>query len=407
MFLRVLFFACCISAAAADFDLSAPPHLYYEKEPRDAFTQLKTDLEANRLELDRTSEKAFLLSLLKALGIPASSQMLLFSTTSLQLSLITPSNPRALYFNENSYVGYVPGGRIEIVSLDPELGGIFHILEIPRGNAPFNVERSRRCMNCHSGSDTRFVPGLLIKSVIVGPKGGSLDAFRTEEVGHQVPFAERFGGWYLTGDHAFTNNWANAIGRTQGAEEIARQPVRPGDLFDFQRYPVPTSDPLPQLVHEHQAGFVNRVISAAYLAREFLHLSAGQLNPAQSDELDKSAHDLVRYMLFADEACLPAGGISGDAAYKADFLHGRRVASGGSSLKDFDLLTRLFKYRCSYMIYTPLFAALPAGFKSRVFTHLGNALHGRDPRYEYLPKAEREAILRILKETLNDTPAAW
>ena len=31
--------------------------------------------------------------------------MLVFSTTSLQLSLISPSNPRALYFGEDMYLG--------------------------------------------------------------------------------------------------------------------------------------------------------------------------------------------------------------------------------------------------------------------------------------------------------------
>ena len=113
--------------------------------------------------------------------------MLVFSTTSLQLSLISPANPRALYFNEDLYLGYVPGGRIEIVSLDPELGGIFYIFDIPKESSSLRIERSERCMNCHAAADTGFVPGLVIKSVVPGPAGGSLTAYRLEQIGHAVP----------------------------------------------------------------------------------------------------------------------------------------------------------------------------------------------------------------------------
>ena len=83
-------------------DINQAPHLYSERTPRDRFTLLKADLESGRIPLDHTSEKAFLLSLLRALHVPVSSQMLVFSNTSLQLRLISPENPRALYFSEDT-----------------------------------------------------------------------------------------------------------------------------------------------------------------------------------------------------------------------------------------------------------------------------------------------------------------
>ena len=132
-------------------EIDAPPHNYRQRAPQDRFTRLKDDFESGRITLDSSSEKVFILSVLEALGIPATSQMLVFSTTSLQLSLISPANPRALYFNEDVYLGYVPGGRIEIVSLDPELGSIFYIFDIPKDVRPLRIERSERCMNCHVG----------------------------------------------------------------------------------------------------------------------------------------------------------------------------------------------------------------------------------------------------------------
>ena len=86
----------------ADFrEVDAPPHHYHERAPQDRFTRLKGDLESGKIALDRTSERAFVESLLAALDVPVSSQRLVFSNTSLQLRLISPRNPRALYFTED------------------------------------------------------------------------------------------------------------------------------------------------------------------------------------------------------------------------------------------------------------------------------------------------------------------
>lgn len=394
--------------AQSDFDdIDAPPHNYRQRTPADRFTRLKEAFELGTIPLDRSNEKAFVLSLLQALAIPATSQMLVFSTTSLQLSLISPSNPRALYFNEDVYLGYVPGGRIEIVALDPELGGIYYIFDIPKDAGPLRIERSERCMNCHAGADTGHVPGLVIKSVVPGPTGGSLTAYRLEQTGHGIPFEQRFGGWYVTGRHGITNHWGNLTGRLT-AGNLTKIPNPPGERFSFAKYPVATSDILPQLLLEHQAGFVNRVVEASYRARTALHLSNGQLTSAQATELDEQAKVVTRYLLFADEAPLPSG-VEGDAAYQADFLRTRRATAGGASLKDFDLQTRLFKHRCSYMIYGPVFVGLTSELKQRVYQRLSEALSLKKPdkEFAYLPAPEKKVIRGILKATLTDLPSGW
>src|SRR5688572_26232102 len=272
--------------AVQEIEIDQPPHNYRQRAPQDRFTRLKAALESGEIALERGNEKAFVVSLLKALDVPATSQMLVFSTTSLQLSLISPANPRALYFNEDIYLGYVPRGRIEIVSLDPELGGIFYICDIPNETRSFRAERSERCMNCHASDDTREVPGLVVKSVIPGPGGGSLTAYRLGETGHGIPFAERFGGWHVTGRHGITNHWGNFTGRL-AAGELTTISNPPGARFDFEKYPALTSDILAHLLHEHQAGFVNRVVEASYRARTALHASNGKLTPAQATELDE------------------------------------------------------------------------------------------------------------------------
>ena len=85
------------------------------------------------------------------------------------------------------------------------------------------------------------IPGTVIKSVIPGPTGGSLKTFRREQTGHGIPFAERFGGWYVTGDRGIAQEWANVIGRYSG-DDISKSVIAPGQLFDFAKYPVATSD---------------------------------------------------------------------------------------------------------------------------------------------------------------------
>lgn len=408
LFCTVLLCAKRIDAAPAPQEHDLPPHRYSERTPRDRFTLLKADLESGRLALDHSSEKAFVASLLAALDVPVSSQMLVFSNTSLQLRLISPANPRALYFNEELYVGWVPGGRIEILSLDPELGAIFYIFDVPRDGRPLRAERSDRCMNCHVGPDTRQVPGLVVKSVLPGSRGGSLDAFRQEETGHAIPFDQRFGGWYVTGQHGITQHRGNIIGQ-RSTGSLAQNVVNPGERFDFARYPAAASDVLPQLLHEHQAGFVNRVVAASYQARTLLHQSGNALPDAAAATLDLLAREITRYLLFADEVPLPPGGIGGDAAFKADFLRPRRSASNGASLKDFDLRTRFFQHRCSYMIYSRIFEALPPQLKQRVFDRLGRALsvENKDAEYAYLPASEKRLIRGILRETLSGLPAGW
>lgn len=406
MLYRFLVLAFVVTTSVQGADLAESPHDYWKRPLSDRFTQRKAELESGRLPLDVSSEKAFVLSLLKVLEVPASSQMLVFSTTSLQLSLISPSNPRALYFSDELYVAYVPNGRIEVVSIDPDLGGIYYLLDIPRDAQALRIERSTKCMNCHAHENTEGVPGLVLKSVVPGPTGGSLTAYRIGQTGHGVPFNERFGGWYVTGKHAITGHWGNMTGQLSSAG-LKKIPLEPGQSFDFAHYPAPTSDILAHLLHEHQVGFVNRTVSATYRAREILSESHNQPDVAQAAELDKLAKTLTRYLLFADEAPLPIGGVEGDAGFKADFLLTRHAAKNGASLKDLDLRTRFFRNRCSYMIYSAAFTGLPAPLKQRIYRDLGSALKPANSDFRNLLPAEKATIHGILQDTLPDLPGDW
>jgi hypothetical protein len=78
-------------------------------------------------------------------------------------------------------------------------------------------------------------------------------------------------------------------------------------------------------------------------------------------------------------------------------------------LKDFQLLNRLFKHRCSYMIYSLTFQHLTAPLKQTVLARLWTVLDGKDTSgsYTYLTESERAHIRRILAETLPGAPAEW
>jgi hypothetical protein len=410
-------FAMATGGVAADsgdpLDLDSPAHRYWNRPLKDPFSVFKARYAEGEVKLDRTSEKAFVSSLLAALGISESSQLLVFSTTSLQLSRISPRNPRAIYFSDDIYLGWVPGGKIEIASIDPELGCIFYIFDIPDSEStrPLQIERATRCMNCHAGEETGNVPGLSVKSVVPGPRGGSIDSFRINQSGHGIPLSERFGGWHLTGGHELKKHWGNVIGKLWKGE-LSTKPNPPGENFDWSRYPVATSDILAHLLLEHQAGFVNRVVEATYLARAFTHQSAEadleELTAEQIKLLEVHATRIIRYSLFADEATLPPGGIEPDESFASAFLQKRRPSSDGDALRDLDLSTRLFKFRCSYLVFSPLFQNMPAVLRERVFEKLAAALRPESPGdYAYLPDEEKAAIRKILKETLPELPVGW
>ncbi|MGB0583024.1 MAG: hypothetical protein ACPGVU_25350 [Limisphaerales bacterium] len=387
-------------AASKWSDLDRPEHDYWNRPLKDKFSRLKEQLETGKLPLSYRNEKEFLLSLLKALDIPATSQTLVFSTTSLQLRLINIRNPRALYFNEDTYIGFIPGGRIELISIHPELGGLFFIFDIPRGRQAVTVERSTRCMNCHASGDTGNVPGLLAKSVIPGPNGGSLKAYRIGESGHAIPFSERFGGWHLTGEHNLEEHHANRVGRFSNGKLITEE-IQPGRRFTWSRYAVRTSDILPHLVFEHQMGFINRALEAGYRTRAYLADGEGTISTENAKRLDEQADKLTRYLLFANEAKFPNGGMGVDPAYQRDFLARAKKSANGASLRDFDLNTRMFKHRCSYMIHSSIFAGLPQEMKSRVFARIRAALGPNPPAdLAHLSVSERQSIRTILNETL-------
>jgi hypothetical protein len=379
---------------------SEPSHGYWSRTPQDAFASLLARQGEGGGVLPSGDPLEQLVALLKALKVPAQSQLLAYSATSLQSGLILPSNPRAIFFNEEVYVGYVPGGRLEIAAIDPELGPVFYLAQT-RPVGGLQAQRTERCMNCHAGRTSWGVPGLVAESVIATPSSGaSLDGFRREVAGHTIPISERLGGWHVTGAHEQGEHLGNLLGQAaSGGYTTFRNP--PGTRFDWGRYPVQTSDLFAHLLHEHQIGFHNLVTLGLYRTRDALAAGGGTVRPEDRAALDDIAWRLVRYLLFSGEAALPPGGLKPDPQLQAVFSSRRLAGPTGRSLRDLELQNRMFVNRCSYMIYTRGFSALPKEFKQRVLRGLMLALaeEGAPSEFSYLPREEKRSIRQILGET--------
>jgi len=133
--------------------------------------------------------------------------------------------------------------------------------------------------------------------------------------------------------------------------------------------------------------------------------AAGQL-PLVEAMMTGVAGEVVDYMLFVGEAPLP-NAVSGRSGFAE-----RMAASGprdrrGRSLYELDLKTRLMKYPCSYLIYSPAFDALPPLAKAPIYKRMWQVLSGEagEPRYRSLSVADRRAVVEILKDTKPDLPA--
>lgn len=402
------------------------PIFYSETQPRDAAQRLELFMASGKASLDRSDAWALLRDLLKAFQIPEESQVMVFSKTSHQNSRISPETPRLVYFGDNAYVGYCLGGLIEVSTIDPQLGPIFYVLDpnTPK-NKPLHFQREQSCLSCHGGTFAQGVPGVLVRSVFPSAEGHPLMSQGSTLVDTTTPFEDRWGGWYVTGRHGDSLHRGNVIATEVGDQveidfEAGANIEDLGTLFNTQPYKRKTSDIVALMVLEHQTSTQNALTRAAHTSRRAMHMQTTlqrelgekvEQNPVGTARriIDHCAEDVLDALLFKDEAELPEGGIEGDEAFQIAFTKNSPHSSEGRSLKDFQLLSRLFKYRCSYMIYSLTFRHLPVQLKDTVMQRLDLVLEGRDDtgRYEYLSESERGHIRRILGETLPDAPDAW
>jgi hypothetical protein len=370
---------------------------YHSTETKDAAGQLARRLNAGDLSLGKESRGGYLRPLLAALGIPLESQLLVFSKTALHPNLVGPDNPRALYFNDEVSVAWVPGAEaLEIASIDPKKGALFYTLTQTTDAQP-RLQRETRCLACHVSRDTYEVPGLVVRSFITDHQGNPKQGLT--RVTHTTRFSKRWAGWYLSGAPRAFAHLGNRIQTDSGTERHLEPLQHPSSsrletMADSSRHLTGGSDIVAHLVFHHQCHGQNLLARVGYEAR------LGR----RSDALEQ----LLCYLLFVDEAPLPAP-IGETSRFAAWFASQGQQDAEGRSLRQFDLKRRLFKYRLSFLIETRTFDQLPTATKKRFYGRLWEILSGQDGSDEFghLPKPERLAIIEILRATKTDLPDEW
>jgi hypothetical protein len=397
--------------------------LAWAGEPANAVLKLQEKIEVGKVSFKHSKEQGYLKSLLAELDVPESSQMLVFSKTSFQFEKITPRTPRALYFNDDVYVGYVPGGEVvELSTPDPELGTAFYTFD-QKADAPTGFLRhTDSCLRCHNSARTRNQPGHILRSVFTDRTGSPIGSAGGTLVEPGTPLTDRWGGWYVTGTHGKVQHRGNWIvsGKNPDAED--RTPNQNlTDLKDrvpVKAYLTPHSDIVALLVLEHQADVHNRLSRATLTANEALrHLELMKDDKAETADLRRVAHrrrielageDVVRGLLYSGETKLE-GEVKGTSGFAEQFAKRGPEDGDGRSLRQFDLKTRLFKYPCSYLVYSKAFDDLPAEVRAVVWKRLNEVLTGRDKTepFAHLSAADRKAIREILGATKKGLPADW
>jgi len=353
--------------------------------------------------------------LLAALDIPLSSQTLVFSKTSFQAHQIDPVHPRAVYFNDDTYVGWVPGSDvIEIASADGESGAEFFTLESGGDGQPRLIRDVDRCGVCHVSQHTAGVPGFVVRSVVATPAGRFVAGATSFVTDDSSPLERRWGGWYVTGAHGAMRHMGNATypGHSfvepfdlEAGANLMRLPAP----VAAENYPVASSDIVALLVLEHQLRTHNALARAAVDAAAAARLDAepapagGAPDDAARRRFERSGDEVVRCLLMADAISF-ASPVRGTSGFAAEFAARGPHDARGRSLRQLDLDRRLFAYRLSHLVHGGQFARLPVAVKR----HVGGRLHAifcaerEVVGFGHIGRDEREAIAAILAATEPD-----
>ena len=172
------------------------------------------------------------------------------------------------------------------------------------------------------------------------------------------------------------------------------------------------------MVLEHQTGAHNYLTRARFLTSQAMHyqqaLNREMGEPADHvwdstrSRIQSAGEPLVEYLLFSGEAELTHK-LQGTSAFADEFAQRGPRDRHGRSLRDFDLARRLFKYPCSYAVYSPSFAALPIEVRDYVLRRMWEVLSGQDQtaKFAHVTEEDRAAVLAILIYTLPDLPEYW
>jgi hypothetical protein len=390
--------------------------IQYAGPVSDSIAQLEKQLESQKVKFDYAPNGwGYLPAVLKQLNINIDSQVLVFSRTSIQTSHISPRTPRAIYFNDNTAVGFVQNGEVlELSAIDPKQGAIFYSLDTEKSDRP-EFARRDDCLRCHQGAPTMGIPGILVSSVHPVTDAEAREshgsAFITDD---RTSFSERWGGWYVTGTHGAQVHLGNnpeltdPLSPGRASKEGTQNVTSLEDRFNTSRYLAPTSDIVALMTLEHQTRMNNLMTRIGWDARIALREGEGTLDPAARQRINTEIEEMVGYMLFVDEEPLkdPVQGVS---TFTKTFAERGPKDAKGRSLRDFDLRKRLFRYPLSYLIYSAAFDGMPEVVREQVYRRLYEVLTGQDKSQTFagISPGDRQAVLEIVRATKPNLPKYW
>jgi len=367
------------------------PFIHYSDPPvHNDIARLQQRIDAGSVKLTATPQHGYLESILKALNINPDSQTLVFSKTSLQVDAISAATPRAIYFNDNTYVAWVQHtGMLEINTMDADRGPVFYTVNAADSHAVLQ-RQALRCLTCHDSYSEMGggVPRFLFESTYDVAHGKLIPDAVARETAYETPIAERWGGWYVTGQDGGALHLGNIQPPAANAP-IALDKIRRGSLaslaslLDTSPYLRSTSDIVALLVLEHQVTVHNLIIRANYksrmlLARLFPTGDAATLHWAQlpaplQARLDQLLDPVVEGLIMRNAAPLPDK-VVGSNGYADWFQAQGPKDSQGRSLRELDLHSRVFRYPLSLLIYSEGFDALPPFVREHLYEKLAQDL---------------------------------
>jgi hypothetical protein len=388
--------------------LDEHPDIQYATRPTtDRVAKLNQALTHNERSLQRDARTGYLLPVLEALGVPVESQLLVFSKTGVQRAYTGPHNPRAIYFDRSVVVAYVPGApMIEIAAHDPQQGVVFYTLD-QSAAAPVPT-RQTSCLTCHVSASTLNVPGVIVRSNTVGDDGNVMPRSGSYDVNHGTPHPDRWGGWFVTSDalsvpYSQRGHTGNITfdGRGSTSNQVFVEWLNSAP--ETRGYLSPLSDIVSLLVFDHEMHAINLLTRLNWESRV---KAAGDRASGSDFAVRGLVNELAEYLLFIGEMP-PSVPLTAREGVEESLVSRTPKDRQGRSFGQLELVQRLFRYPCSYMVYSEAFDGLSPSVKKAVYSRMIDILSGNGARARSGPvsAADRQAVLEILRDTKPDFPS--
>jgi hypothetical protein len=268
--------------------------------------------------------------------------------------------------------------------------------------------RQTSCLSCHVAPGTLGVPGLIARSNTVADDGRVITTEGTHDVTHETPHPDRWGGWFVTSEDAAPPYAQMAhrgnitfSGRGNTSNQVFVDWL--GTPSEARGYLSGSSDIVALLAFDHQMHAINLLTRLNWESRVAASLGEAA---ASEDTVRRLANELADYLLFADEAP-PLAALTPPPGFAASLEARTPKDRRGRSFAQLDMVNRMLRYPCSYMIYSEAFERLPRPVKDAVYQRMLSVLSGHQAQAAHVHQnaEDRRAVLEILRDTKPDFPA--